>query len=82
MSKKKKKKPSVKTLRLAIGRTVRQQRVKHKLTQSLLGKKLGLTQAQLSRLENGHYTFKLELLFKLSNVFGINIAQLMKLADL
>ncbi|MEW5920938.1 MAG: helix-turn-helix transcriptional regulator [Bacillota bacterium] len=51
-------------------------RLKHNLSQTKLAKKLGVTQAMVSKLESGDYNYTIEQLWKVSQKLGfkLNIA--------
>ena len=48
-----------------IGNEIRRQRKKLKLTQSMLGDKVGLRQATISQIESGSASVKLETILKI-----------------
>jgi transcriptional regulator with XRE-family HTH domain len=56
---------------LAIGRRVRDLRTKMGVTGKVLAKKVGLTQAQISRLENGVQGFRAGTLTRIARALGV-----------
>jgi transcriptional regulator with XRE-family HTH domain len=57
--------------KLQIGRTVRELRTKRGLTTTVLAKKVGISQAQVSRLENDEQGFRSGTLVKIASALGV-----------
>jgi ribosome-binding protein aMBF1 (putative translation factor) len=55
----------------AVALAVLSYRVKHRLTQTKLGEKLGVRQPQVARLEMGEHTPSLEMLQRLARTLGL-----------
>lgn len=64
-----------------IGKFIRNQRTKHKLTQSDLGDMLGVKNTTISNYENGISTPDLITFFKLSKIFSINYSPLISIFE-
>ena len=60
-----------------IGRKIRQLRAKRRWTTMAMAKKLGMSQAQVSRLENGLQAFRSATLIKIARTLGVPPASLM-----
>ena len=60
-----------------IGKTILEERVKHKMTQAQLGDKLGVTGKQVSNYENGKLPPPVDVLFKLCEVFNCELGYLL-----
>ena len=56
-----------------ISTTIFNYRMKHKLTQKQLARKLGVTQAMVSKLESGDYNYTVEQLWKISRKLGFKL---------
>lgn len=61
---------------LALSHRVKEMRIERKITQKQLANVLGVTQTHLSNLENGRVKFSLELLLKISKIFGCTMVDL------
>lgn len=60
-----------------IGRTIRDERKKHKWTQGQLGKKLGVTGKQVSNYENGKLLPPQDILLKMADLFDCEYGYLL-----
>ena len=58
-----------------VGQKIRQIRKSRHLTQSDLAGQIGVTQSDLSRMENGEYKVGLDTLFRILQVFEISMSQ-------
>ncbi len=58
-----------------VGQKIRQIRKSRHLTQSDLAKEIGVTQSDLSRMENGEYKVGLDALFKILQIFELSMSQ-------
>jgi transcriptional regulator with XRE-family HTH domain len=58
-----------------VGQKIRQIRKSRHLTQSDLAARIGVTQSDLSRMENGEYKVGLDTLFRILQVFEISMSQ-------
>ena len=58
-----------------VGRRIRDLRKERALTQAELSSRVGVQQSDLCRMESGEYKVSLETLFKILQVFGMNIAE-------
>jgi transcriptional regulator with XRE-family HTH domain len=54
-----------------VGSNIRRVRVSKALTTGELGAKAGLSQAQISRIENGQSGIRTEIILKLAEVLGV-----------
>ena len=61
-----------------LSKRLKQLRVKKKMTQFMLARKAGLTQAYIARLETGYYDPKLSSLRRLAKVLGVTISKLVE----
>lgn len=59
---------------LLVGQKIRQIRKSRHLTQAELAHRIGVTQSDLSRMENGEYKVGLDTLFKILQVFELSMA--------
>ncbi|HEV8267899.1 MAG TPA: helix-turn-helix transcriptional regulator [Thermoanaerobaculia bacterium] len=59
---------------LLVGQKIRQIRKSRHLTQADLAAKIGVTQSDLSRMENGEYKVGLDTLFKILQVFELSMS--------
>ncbi len=59
---------------LLVGRKIRQIRKSRHLTQADLAARIGVTQSDLSRMENGEYKVGLDTLFKILQVFELSMS--------
>lgn len=59
---------------LLVGQKIRQIRKSRHLTQSDLAGRIGVTQSDLSRMENGEYKVGLDTLFKILQVFEMSMS--------
>lgn len=62
---------------IKIGKFIAELRRENKITQEELGEKLGVTNKTISRWENGNYLPSMEMLQMLSNIFSVNINELL-----
>lgn len=60
---------------LLVGQKIRQIRKSRHLTQADLASKIGVTQSDLSRMENGEYKVGLDTLFKILQVFELPMSR-------
>jgi transcriptional regulator with XRE-family HTH domain len=60
---------------LLVGQKIRQIRKSRHLTQADLAAKIGVTQSDLSRMENGEYKVGLDTLFKILQVFELSMSR-------
>ncbi|MFI5182289.1 MAG: helix-turn-helix domain-containing protein [Thermoanaerobaculia bacterium] len=58
-----------------VGQKIRQIRKSRHLTQSDLAAQIGVTQSDLSRMENGEYKVGLDTLFRILQVFELSMSQ-------
>ncbi len=58
-----------------VGQKIRQIRKSRHLTQSDLAARIGITQSDLSRMENGEYKVGLDTLFRILQVFELSMSQ-------
>jgi transcriptional regulator with XRE-family HTH domain len=59
---------------LLVGQKIRQIRKSRHLTQADLAARIGVTQSDLSRMENGEYKVGLDTLFKILHVFELSMS--------
>jgi transcriptional regulator with XRE-family HTH domain len=59
---------------LLVGQKIRQIRKSRHLTQAELAGRIGVTQSDLSRMENGEYKVGLDTLFKILQVFELSMS--------
>ncbi len=59
---------------LLVGQKIRQIRKSRHLTQADLASKIGVTQSDLSRMENGEYKVGLDTLFRILQVFELSMS--------
>jgi transcriptional regulator with XRE-family HTH domain len=59
---------------LLVGQKIRQIRKSRHLTQADLAARIGVTQSDLSRMENGEYKVGLDTLFKILMVFELSVS--------
>jgi transcriptional regulator with XRE-family HTH domain len=57
----------------SIGARLRRLRKERRLTQSELARQIGIQQSDLSRMEKGEYRVSLDNLFKILNVFDVEV---------
>jgi transcriptional regulator with XRE-family HTH domain len=60
---------------LLVGQKIRQIRKSRHLTQSDLASRIGVTQSDLSRMENGEYKVGLDTLFRILQVFELSMSR-------
>ncbi len=60
---------------LLVGQKIRQIRKSRHLTQADLASRIGVTQSDLSRMENGEYKVGLDTLFKILQVFEMSMSR-------
>lgn len=60
---------------LIVGQKIRQIRKSRHLTQADLAARIGVTQSDLSRMENGEYKVGLDTLFKILQVFEMSMSR-------
>jgi len=58
-----------------VGQKIRQIRKSRHLTQSDLATRIGITQSDLSRMENGEYKVGLDTLFRILQVFELSMSE-------
>ncbi|MEM7247355.1 MAG: helix-turn-helix transcriptional regulator [Acidobacteriota bacterium] len=58
-----------------VGQKVRNLRKERGMTQSELASRIGIIQSDLCRMEKGEYKVSLEVLFRILQVFGMNIGE-------
>lgn len=61
---------------LLIGKRIKELRIKHNMTQTELGEKLNLTKVSISCYENNTRIPSLETLYKISEIFSVDISYL------
>ena len=61
-----------------ISTTIFDYRIKKNLSQMKLAKKLGVTQAMVSKLESGDYNYSVEQLWKISRKLGLKLTILLE----
>jgi len=66
--------PQNRQIRL-VGQKIRQIRKSRNLTQADLAARIGVTQSDLSRMENGEYKVGLDALFRILQVFELSMGQ-------
>jgi transcriptional regulator with XRE-family HTH domain len=59
---------------LLVGQKIRQIRKSRRLTQAELASRIGVTQSDLSRMENGEYKVGLDTLFRILHVFELSMS--------
>jgi transcriptional regulator with XRE-family HTH domain len=64
-----------------VGAKVRRLRKERSMTQSELATRIGIIQSDLCRMEKGEYKVSLEVLFRVLQVFGMNIGEFFSEAD-
>ena len=62
---------------LLVGQKIRQIRKSRHLTQADLATRIGVTQSDLSRMENGEYKVGLDTLFRILQVFELSMSCLL-----
>lgn len=60
---------------LLVGQKIRQIRKSRHLTQAELAARIGITQSDLSRMENGEYKVGLDTLFRILQVFELSMSR-------
>ena len=60
---------------LLVGQKIRQIRKSRHLTQADLASRIGVTQSDLSRMENGEYKVGLDTLFRILHVFELSMSR-------
>jgi len=65
-------------LNVTIGRNVQNLRKENGWTTTEFAKKLKMSQAQVSRLENGRQGFRSIVLFRLANVLKVSVTEILK----
>src|SRR5882724_3974067 len=60
---------------LLVGQKIRQIRKSRHLTQADLASRIGVTQSDLSRMENGEYKVGLDTLFRILQVFELSMSR-------
>lgn len=60
---------------LLVGQKIRQIRKSRRLTQAELAARIGITQSDLSRMENGEYKVGLDTLFRILQVFELSMSR-------
>ena len=60
---------------LLVGQKIRQIRKSRRWTQSDLASRIGVTQSDLSRMENGEYKVGLDTLFRILQVFELSMSR-------
>ena len=68
--------PQSQTLRVIMGRRIRELRLQKEMTQSDLGATAGITYGHVSLIENGQANITLETLEKISQVLNVSVANL------
>ena len=58
-----------------VGQKVRRLRKQRDMTQAELATQIGIIQSDLCRMEKGEYKISLDTLFRILQVFGMNIAE-------
>lgn len=58
-----------------VGRRIRELRKDHQLTQAELAAKVGIQQSDLCRMETGEYKVSLETLFRILEIFEMNVGE-------
>jgi len=58
-----------------VGKRIRQLRKDRNLTQADLATRVGIQQSDLCRMETGEYKVSLETLFKILNIFEMNVGE-------
>jgi transcriptional regulator with XRE-family HTH domain len=66
---------------LLVGQKIRQIRKSRHLTQADLASRIGVTQSDLSRMENGEYKVGLDTLFKILQVFELSMSHFFEESD-
>ena len=57
-----------------VGQRIRELRKQRRLTQSELAARIAVLQSDLCRMEKGEYKVSLDVLFRILQVFGMNVA--------
>ena len=57
-----------------VGQRIRELRKQRSLTQSELASRISILQSDLCRMEKGEYKVSLDVLFRILQVFGMNVA--------
>jgi transcriptional regulator with XRE-family HTH domain len=60
---------------IVVGQKIRQIRKSRRLTQADLASRIGVTQSDLSRMENGEYKVGLDTLFRILQVFELSMSR-------
>lgn len=60
---------------IVVGQKIRQIRKSRRLTQAELAGRIGVTQSDLSRMENGEYKVGLDTLFRILQVFELSMSR-------
>lgn len=60
---------------LKVGQLIREHRRRRHLTQADLARQIGISQSDLSRMENGEYRIPLDLLFRILRAFEMNLGE-------
>lgn len=66
---------------IVVGQKIRQIRKSRRLTQADLATRIGITQSDLSRMENGEYKVGLDTLFRILQVFELSMSRFFEEPD-
>lgn len=66
---------------IVVGQKIRQIRKSRRLTQADLAARIGITQSDLSRMENGEYKVGLDTLFRILQVFELSMSRFFEEPD-
>jgi transcriptional regulator with XRE-family HTH domain len=80
--KKKKKKRQTDRRLVRLGNRIREMRAQRGLTTISFARKLDLSQAQVSRLENGLQGFRTDVLFRMAKILRIKPSEMLSAANL
>ena len=64
-----------------LGKRIRELRVAMNLTQEQLAEKIGISRQKYARIESGSNSITLDILSKLSEIFGITVADITRVLD-
>ena len=66
---------------IVVGQKIRQIRKSRRLTQAELATRIGITQSDLSRMENGEYKVGLDTLFRILQIFELSMSRFFEEPD-
>ena len=65
-------------LRISLGERLKQERIRHKMTQEFVGETIGVSRQAVSKWENGASDPSTSNLFAIADLYGISVEDLLK----